>query len=232
MDEVSNGAVEEAVVAEPVDNDVISKTHATDLIKREKEAAYRKAQREFQAQLDAMKTGETQQMGGMQQMDQNQIAEQVISRLQEQFEAANQQQRKAEYEAYVNEQAKSYLEKMDKSGGLADDFKEMTARFKPDKFKDIFFLANSYENTPAIIYELGKYPEKLIQINNAMKDDPDIAKILMDNLAKSIEFNEQAKQNNKSAAPPLGQPKPSLAAGSDSGMMSLADLKKSPFLRG
>lgn len=233
MDEVNGGAVTDNAVAEPNESELISRVHATDLIKREKEAAYRKAQREFQAQLDQMKTGETQQMGGMQQqMDPNQITEQVISKLQEQFEAANQQQRKAEYESYVNEQAKSYLEKMDKSGGLADDFKEMTARFKPDKFKDIFFLANSYENTPAIIYELGKFPEKLIQINNAMKDDPDIAKILMDNLAKSIDFNEQAKQNNKSAAPPLGQPKPSLAAGADSGMMSLADLKKSAFLRG
>lgn len=233
MDEVSNGAVGEAVVATPGDSDVITKTHATDLIKREKEAAYRKAQREFQAQLDAMKTGEAQQMGGMQQqMNPDQITEQVISKLQEQFEAANQEQKKAEYEAYVNQQAKSYLEKMDKSGGLADDFKEMTARFKPDKFKDIFFLANSYENTPALIYELGKYPEKLIQINNAMKDDPDIAKILMDNLAKSIEFNDNAKQNNVSAEPPLARPKPSLAAGSDSGQMSLADLKKSAFLRG
>lgn len=236
MEELSGNAVVDSGVApegtEVQKEDMYSKSHVTDLIKKEKEAAYRKAQREYQSQLEAMKTGETQSMGGMQQMNPDQITDHVISKLQEQYEKANQEQRKAEYESFVNEQAKSYLEKMDKSSGLADDFKEMTARFKPDRYKDIFFMANSYENTPAIIYELGKNPEKLVEINNAMKDNPDIAKLLMDKIAKSIEFNEQAKQNNKSAEPPLGRPKPSLAAGSDSGASTLADLKKSSFLRG
>lgn len=232
MDEVGSDVVDGAVT--PSADDVIPKTHATELIKREKEAAYRKAQREFQQQLEQMKTGQTQQMGGMQAPDDlvNQAVEKKFQALQEQFEQANNDQRKAEYETFVNQQAKTYLEKMDKSGDLAEDFKEMTARFKPDKFKDIFFLANSYENTPAIIYELGKFPEKLAQINLMVQSDPDLAKVMMDNLAKSIEFNEQAKMNNKSAEQPLGRPKPSLAAGSDSGSMSLADLKKSSFLRG
>lgn len=236
MEEASgNAVVDSGVAAEGTEvqkEDMYTKSHVTDLIKKEKEAAYRKAQREFQQQSDAMKTGETQQMGGMTEQNPDAITDKVIAKLQEQFEKANQEQRKADYEAFVNEQAKTYLEKMDKSGGLADDFKEMTARFKPDRYKDIFFMANSYENTPAIIYELGKNPEKLVEINNAMKDDPDIAKLLMDKIAKSIELNEQAKNNNKSAEPPLGRPKPSLAAGSDSGAMSLADLKKSSFLRG
>jgi hypothetical protein len=234
MEEMSGSEVVEATDAgvQPENAGLYSKEHVTDLIKKEKEAAYRKAQREFQAQLDQAKTGQTQSMGGMQQIDPDEIANRAIAKLQEQYESATQEQRKAEYTAFVNEQAKSYLEKMDRSGGMADDFKEMTARFKPDKFKDVFFLANSYENTPAIIYELGKNPEKLAQINLMMKDDPDMAKIMMDNLSQSIKFNEDAKQNNKSAEPPLSRPKPSLAAGSDSGAMSLADLKMSPFLRG
>ncbi len=236
MEEVSgNEIVESTDAQEPradTSSDLIPKQRVTDLIKREKEAAYRKAQREFQAQIDEMKTGQTQQMGGMQSVNPDELTEKVIQKLQEQFENNNQEQRKAEYSAFVNDQAKTYLEKMDKGGSLADDFKEMTARFKPDRFKEVFFLANSYENTPAIIYELGKNPEKLAQINLMMKDDPDMAKIMMDNLSKSIEFNENAKQNNKSAPSPLDRPKPSLAAGADNGNMSLADLKKSAFLRG
>lgn len=234
MEASGNEVVEGAVIGAGTD-DSISRAHTTELIKREKEAAYRKAQREFQAQLDEMKTGQSQGMGGMQQVPEdlvNQAVERKIQSLQEQYESQNQEQRKAEYNSYVNEQAKTYLEKMDKSGGLADDFKEMTARFKPDRFKEIFFLANSYENTPALIYELGKNPEKLAQINLMMQSDPDMAKIMMDNLNKSIEFNEQAKTNNKTAEPPLDRPRPSLAAGADSGQMSLADLKKSSFLRG
>lgn len=236
MDEVGGIVVDGADASNAVEtpSDLISKTHATDLIKREKEAAYRKAQREFQAQLDQMKTGQAQQMGSMQAPDDlvNQAVEKKFEALRAQYEEANNEQRKAEYEAYVNEQAKTYLEKMDKSGSLADDFKEMTARFKPDRFKDIFFMANSYENTPAIIYELGKNPEKLAQIKMMMESDPDMAKVMMDNLSKSIQLNEDALNNNKSADSPLGRPRPSLAAGADSGQMSLADLKKSSWLRG
>lgn len=235
MEELSGSdGLDTSGVEAPV-TDSVSRAQATELIKREKEAAYRKAQREFQSQLEQLKTGQTQSMGGMQQPPEdmvNEVVERKLAALKEQYDAQNQEQRNAERAAYINEQAKTYLEKMDKGGGLADDFQEMTARFKPDRFKEVFFLANSYENTPAIIYELGKNPEKLAQINLMMQTDPDLAKIMMDNLNKSIEFNEQAKQNNQSAEPPLGRPKPSLSAGADSGMMSLADLKKSSFLRG
>lgn len=239
MEELSGSEVIESTDAGARMDDSISRAHATEIVKREKEAAYRKAQREFQSQLDQMKTGQTQSMGGMQQVPDDMV-EQAVDRkmqakfqaLEEQYETQNQEQRKAEHNAFVNEQAKIYLEKMDKSGGLADDFQEMTSRFKPDRFKEIFFLANSYENTPALIYEFGKNPEKLAQINLMMQSDPEMAKIMMDNLNKSIEFNDQAKQNNKSAQPPLDRPKPSLAAGADNGQMSLADLKKSIFLRG
>ena len=236
MEELSGSeVVDPAGALAPITDDSVSRSHATEIIKREKEAAYRKAQREFQSQLEQLKTGQTQSMGGMQQPPDemvNDAVERKFAALKEQYEAQNQEQRQAERSAFVNEQAKVYLEKMEKGSGLADDFQEMTARFKPDRFKEVFFLANSYENTPALIYELGKNPEKLAQINLMMQSDPDLAKIMMDNLSKSIEFNEQAKQNNKSAESPLGRPKPSLSAGADSGMMSLADLKKSPFLRG
>ena len=235
MEEIVNAAIENAGTPEQVTDELISRTHATDLIKKEKEAAYRKAQREFQSQLDQLKTGQAQQTGGMSANPEdlvNQAVDRKLKELEQQYEAQTQEQRKQEYQQYVNDQAKSYLEKMDKSGGLADDFKEMTSRFKPDKFKEIFFLANSYDNTPAIVYELGKYPEKLLEIDRAMERDPDLAKIMMDRLAESIKFNEEAKENNKSAEPPLSRPKPSLSAGSDSGQMSLADLKRSPFLRG
>jgi hypothetical protein len=236
MDEVVGSAPEGTDAVHSAESDLIPKTHATDLIKREKEAAYRKAQREFQAQLDQMKTGQAQGMGGMQAPNHDELVQQAVDKkfqaLQEQYEANNQEQRKAEYSNFVNEQAKTYLEKMDKGGGLADDFKEMTSRFKPDKFREVFFLANSYENTPAIIYELGQNPEKLAMIDNMIQKDPDMAKLMMDKLSQSIDYNQNAKQNNQSAEPPLSRPKPSLAAGADSGAMSLADLKKSSFLRG
>lgn len=236
MDDVKTGEVVDTTPEHVSMEDSLSKTRATELIKREKEAAYRKAQREFQQELDQLKTGQSQAMGGMSQPDHDELVNQAVEKkfkaLQEQFDSQNQEQRKAEYSTFVNDQARTYLEKMDKGSGLADDFKEMTARFKPDKFREVFFLANSYENTPAIIYELGQNPEKLAEIDRMVERDPDLAKIMMDKLSESIKFNEQAKNNNKSAEAPLSRPKPSLAAGSDNGQMSLADLKKSSFLRG
>lgn len=236
MDETAlNGATENVVSEAQGSADLITHAQATDLIRKEKEAAYRKAQREFQAQIEQMKTGQQQSLGGMQLPQEDIVAkaaEQAIAKMQEQFEQISQEQRKQEYSQYVNDQAALYLDKMNKGADLAEDFKEMTARFKPDKFKELFFLANSYDNTPAIIYELGKYPEKLLELDRAMERDPDIAKLLMDRLAESIKFNESAKENNRSAEAPFGRPKPSLNAGTDSGQMSIADLKRSPHLRG
>lgn len=238
MDEVTSEIANDAQ-NQSVAEDLIPRAHATDLIKREKEAAYRKAQREFQAQIDQLKTGQTQQLGGMPQIPEDALNQAVdtklekrLKELEQQYNESLEQQKREEHIQYVNHQAKTYLEKMDKGAELADDYKEMTARFKPDRFKELFFLVNGYENTPALVYELGKNPEKLALFNSIIKDDPDLAKVMMDNLSDSIKFNQEAKANNKSAEPPLSRPKPSLAAGNDSGAMSLADLKKSPFLRG
>jgi len=232
MDEVSSAPVDGVQAAIPVSEETYSKSHVTDLVKREKDAAYRKAEREFQAQLEQMKTGQTQTMGGMQQANPEEISQQVMQMLEQKFNQSQEESRKAEYTDFVNNQARTYLEKMDKGSGLADDFKEMTAKFKPDKFKEVFFMANSYENTPHIIYELGKNPYKLAQIQTMMERDPDLAKEMMDSLSKSIVSNEQAKENNKSAEAPLSRPKPSLGTGVSSGEMNLADLKKATWLRG
>lgn len=236
MDEATESVTGD-VAATPSD-EYITKEQATKRIKLEKEAAYRKAEREFQAQLEQLKSSQAQQsMGGMTaQVNPEEIATQAAERAKEALEAEYKrlfdEHQKKEYETYVNDQARMYLEKMDKGSGIAEDFKEMTSRFKPEKFKEIFFLANSYENTPAIIYELSKYPQKLLEMDRAMERDPELAKVMMDSLVESIKFNEQALQNNRVAEPPLGRPKPSLATGTDSGAMSLADLKKAPWLRG
>jgi hypothetical protein len=233
MEEVNgSGGLEQTEVASTLMEENYPKEHVTQLIKKEKEAAYRKAQREFQGQLDQLKTGQTQSMGGMQQLNTEDVENRVVAKLQEQIQAAQEEHRKSEYNSYVNDQVKTYLEKMDKGSGLADDFKEMTAKFKPEKFKEVFYLANSFENTPAIIYELAKNPHKLAMIDHLTRADPDFAREQLASIAKSIQQNEHAKQNNVSAEPPLSRPKPSLAAGAGGGEMTLADLKKAPWLRG
>lgn len=233
MDEVINGNVNENM-EQPALEDVVSKERVTELIKREKEAAYRKAARDYQAEIEQLKTGQTQQMGGMAApaMDIDAVYNEVTNRLQREIEKAQQDSQKQEYETYVKGQVDSYIKKMDSGSELAEDFKEMTSKFRPEKFKEVFFLANGFENTPALIYELSKNPHKLATLDYLAKHDPELAKDQMEAIARSIDANATAKASNVSAQAPISRPKPSLAAGADSGAMGIADYKKAPWLKG
>ncbi len=234
MDEVTEGLLnqEHDVSAAPND-DLLPKERVTEIVKREKEAAYKKAAREYQAEIDRLKTGQTQALGGMSGgFDEEAAYGRLTERFQKEIAKAQQETQKQQYEEFVKGQVDTYLKKMDAGVTLADDFKEMTSKFKPEKFKEVFYLANSFENTPAIIYELSKNPYKLANIDYLAKADPDLAREQLASIAKSIEANEAAKTSNQSAQPPLSRPKPSLAAGADSGAMGVQDFKKAPWLRG
>jgi hypothetical protein len=230
MDNLDSGM---DVTTEPTEvlGELVPKERVTELIKREKEAAYRKAAREHQAELDRLKTGQSQSMGGMYEPNIEDIYNKVGERFKADLEKAQEESRKADYESFVKGQVDSYVKKMEGGSDLAEDFHETTAKFKPERFKEVFFLANSFDNTPELIYELAKNPYKLANIDYLAKTDPDLAKDQLNMIAKSIEHNRQAKENNVSAEPPLSRPKPSLAAGSDSGAMSVKDYRRQPWLK-
>jgi len=233
MDAEVNGINEGSMDAPIPDENLVEKARVTELIKKEKEAAYRKAQREYQTQLEAMKTGQTQGLGGMQQsVDIDSIKQDVIKHFQAELQKAQEESQKAEHENFIRQNVETYLGKMSNAPSIADDFKEITAKFKPDKFREVFYLANSFENTPAIIYELQKNPTKLANIEVLAKFDPEMAREQIAALSKSIEANNEAKSSNQSAPTPLSRPKQSLQAGSDNGKMSLQDFKKASWLRG
>lgn len=228
--------VDEVTIEQPskaADN-LLTPERATELIRREKEAAYRKAQREFQAELDRLKTGQTQNLGSMQTsepLNKDELFKEFRSQLEKEFEASQEQLKQQEYEKFVGDQARTYLDKMAKSAEIADDFKEMTARFKPEAFQEVFYLANSFENTPQIVYDLMKNPTKLTHIDYLAKRDPDLARSELEALSKSIQFNEAALKNNVATEPPLSRIQPSISAGKDAGEMGLQDLKNAPWLR-
>lgn len=234
MDAEENGiAIGSTDAPNVTDNDLVAKERVTELIKREKEAAYRKAQREFQAQIEAQKNGSAQGMGGMQSpVDIEGIKSQVIEHFQAELERAQKESQKAEYENFVRGQVDSYVGKLSNAPSIADDFKEMTSKFKPDKFREVFYIANSFDNAPAIIYELQKNPSKLANIDYLAKIDPDLAKEQISLISKSMDANMEAKDNHQQAPSPLGRTQPSLASKADNGKMSLQDYKKADWLRG
>lgn len=230
MEDVNQGIPQEASLG--ID-EMIPKDRVTEIVQREKEAAYRKAQRELQAQQPQQQTGQPQSMGGMApQASDDEVYEKVVNRLRGEIAKAQEESQKAEYEQFVKGQVDTFLQKMGKADGIADDFQEMTAQFKPERFREVFYLANSMENTPEIIYELMQNPHKLGNIDYLAKTDPDLAKRQLEVISKSIEANKMAKATNQSAPSPLSRPKASLAAGADSGKMGLNDLKKASWLRG
>lgn len=232
MENLSENIAESVVPAAPaiMEEKMLPQSKVNELIGREKAAARDKARQELQAELESLRTGQTQAMGGMQAPNIDDIYSQVTERLRHEFAEAQQQAQQAEHEQFVRGQVEKYLQKMDAASGIADDFREMTAKFKPERFKEIFFLANSLENTPHVIYELAKNPNKLANLDYLAKTDPELAREALANLSKSIEANEQAKANNVSAPAPIGRMTPSLA-GADNGAMSIRDLKNAPWLR-
>ena len=232
MDTENLAGISESSGLLPAEEKLLPQSQVNELVGREKQLAAEKVRREMQAQIDALRTGQQQSMGGMQMPNVDEMYNAVSDRLRGDIQKAQEEARKAGYENFVKAQVDSYLTKMERGSGLADDFREMTAKFKPDKFKEVFYLANSFDNTPAIIYELSKNPLKLMELHNLAQTDPDWAKSQMENLSKSIQMNEQAKATNRTAEPPLSRPKPSLAAGADNGAMSVADFKRAPWLRG
>lgn len=209
---------------------LLPQSKVNELIGREKAAAREKARQEMMAEIDQLRTGQTQAMGGMQAPDIDDIYSQVADRLRNEIAEAQQQAQQAEHEKFVRNQVESYLQKMEAGSGIADDFKEMTAKFRPEKFRELFFLMNQLPNTAHAVYELTKNPTKLANLHLLAQTDPELAREALETLSKSIDANEQAKANNVQVPAPIGRVTPSLA-GADSGAMTLKDFKKAPWLR-
>jgi hypothetical protein len=230
MDNVNEIQGQETQV--PTD-EMVPKERVTEIVQREKEAAYRKAQREIQSQYEQQAKA-PQNMGGMapQGPSQDEMYQEVVTRLRGEIAKAQEESQKADYEAYVKDQVSTFLNKMSKADGIADDFQEMTSQFKPERFREVFYLANEVENTPELIYEFMQNPHKLGNIDYLAKTDPDLARRQIAAISKSIEANKLAKSSNQTAPSPLNRPKASLTAGADSGAVGLKELKKASWLRG
>ena len=138
---------------------------------------------------------------------------------------------KQEEEKQLRALADQYHLKMGKGSQFFDDFNEVMGDFKPAEFSNTAMLAAQMENTPEIMYELANNPGKLAEIEGLAEKSLTMAKKQLERLAKSINANLEAKQNNVNAPPPLSQVKSS-SVGVDSNKMTLKDLKNAKWLRG
>lgn len=186
------------------------------------------------ASIEAQYRGNTGSMGGMQpqEFDRDALLKEAAQMMQTQMAEKQREHEETQQRAQIDNLAKEYLEKMKQGPTLYSDFEEVTKGFSPAKYPQVTILAGQMENTPDIIYELKKNPQKLTHLHVLALTDPEEAQIEMTRLSKSIKRNEDALANNSKSPSPLSKLKTSATAGQDTGKRRVSDLRKDPRFKG
>lgn len=143
---------------------------------------------------------------------------------------------KAEYEqqqnqARANQFVQQFSAKMEAGKEKYDDFEPTVASLQLHTIPDIVQLANVFDNTKEIMYDLGKNKSKVASFLVLAKTAPHLAYQEMQALSESIKKNESSLANQKNVSPPLSQIKPS-TVGTDNGERTITDLRQEDYLRG
>lgn len=216
---------------------LLNEVQVGDIVRREKAAAAERARRETEAkyaqEIEQMKA--QMQSGVVAQstpgsFDPDQMTDVVYKRIMDEVSKHQEQAAQAEHEKAMKNVADQYFLKMGKGSELFEDFSEVMKDFEPAAFPQVVFLASELENTPAVMYELSKNPQKLATIQAMADKSPAMAKKMLGQLSDSIKRNEAAAAENVNVPAPLSRPKSSIV-GQDTGTMSIRDFKKAPWLK-
>ena len=126
--------------------------------------------------------------------------------------------------------AQQFVQKMRTGSQKYSDFEEVVAPLNIGEVPNIVRVLNNFENCSDIMYEIGKNPSKFANILTLSAVSPNLAAIELNKLSASIKANEEAKKQQKQSQEPLSQVKTSIT-GTDSGDMSVSDLRKQKWLR-
>lgn len=125
--------------------------------------------------------------------------------------------------------AQQFLGKLSLAKDRYPDFEETLANLEVHKFPEVVQLANNFDNTADIMYELGKNPSKAVILKQLAQLNPKMGALEIQRLSDSIKQNQTAKQTS-SAQPPLSQLKPSLTK-TDNGLHTVSDYRNQAWLR-
>lgn len=214
-------------------------SRVNEIVKREKGLAAEKIRRELESQhAEEISRLKSQNQAPIQDDMSSSVEDRVVNRLMaeaKKHEDAEAKRYQDEMEAKQVEEANQlvakYSSKMAQGREFFDDFEDVMSDFVPQAFPQLVYLAASEENTPQIMYELAKNPQKLASLHTLAMTHPALAEKEMKKLAQSISVNHQAMQENVSAPQPLSRLKSSQSTGVDSGKMSIADFKNADWLR-
>lgn len=192
-----------------------------------------KARREFaqaqntQVQSNHQAQQQSQsQMGGVAQLTPQEIQRQIDERVSQQL--TQHQQQAQNYHA-----AQTFLNKLEAGKTKYSDFKEVVTDGFLQNFASnapvVFHMANGFDNTDDLVYELRKNPGNIIKLRDLAQLDPSLANEELKKLSDSIKQNRSVS-NQRSASEPLDQVKPS-STGMDNGSRTVRDYKRDPRYR-
>ncbi len=135
-----------------------------------------------------------------------------------------------QYQQAEKAAAENFAQKMAAGTEMFDDFDDTMRDFDYDAFHHVARMAADVENTPQVMYELAKNPQKLANVAFLALTSDREAKKALKKLSDSIAKNEQAQDDYVSTNPPVSAPKPS-QVGKDKGLNTIADYKNASWLK-
>ena len=205
-----------------------------DRVSRATQKATSEAEAKHKVELEQLRS-QIPSMGGVQQPDQNQIAQiakQAEQKVMESIQKKQQQYEEDQRLKEVTQIAETYMSKLGKGKELFEDFDTVMSDFDPSAFPEVVSLVAGMENVPQVMYELSRNPQKLMTISGLAKKSKSMAQAQLKRLSDSISSNEQAQTAEGTAQPPLNHSRSSVKAGADNGVKSVSDLRKMDFLKG
>jgi hypothetical protein len=214
-------------IQEQVQEKMIPVSRVEELVKKAK----LKGRDAMQDELEAMRAENEQlksggSMGGMAApVDVDALRQQILSDLKDTFQQESEKRAQDELQREAEKLAGEYHSRMTAGREQFEDFDDVMADFNPAAFPNLVYLATQVDNTPAVMYELMKSPNKWATAAVLADRDPQAAQNMINRISTSIKANEQAKAQEKQVSEPLSRMQSS-PTGQDSGSMGLQDFKR------
>lgn len=209
--------IETAVVETPVADKTFTQSELNKIVGRVREDARQDAYNRAKAELEAKQS--QQSVGGMEQIDPEQINRMIEDKIQERVRLAE-----------AHKTVENFLNKVKAAESKYPGLEERVEKLNLAAAPHIVQWANSFDNTADILKEFTDNPAKYAQVVMLSQFSPDSARQLMVTLSDSIKKNQEALKQPK-VDEPLSQISPS-SVGTDNGSMTLEDYKRQDWLRG
>lgn len=214
-------AQQEKMLSQSEVNRLIGKTKDEAYHKGMQDALHRSQQQQpvdthqYQQPVVQQAPQQTQYVGGMPQLSEEQLRAKIIEEQQKLEQYKN-------YQGLVN----SFVSKIESGKGKYEDFDSVATALNLPQIPAIWQAAEKFDNPADIVYHLGKNPGKLAQLLTVAYS-PELVKRGMQEISDSIKQNEIASEQ-KQPNPPLSRPKPSnIGMGNgDKNGLSVQDYKK------